>query len=110
MNYFWLLFFSVFIASFSQVLLKISSKKKYPSKIREYINIHVISAYGLFFLSTFLSIWAYKYLDLKYAPMVQAFGYIFILFYSKFIFKENLNRYKLIGLFLIILGIIIFNL
>ncbi|WP_457559296.1 EamA family transporter [Candidatus Harpocratesius sp.] len=110
MNYFWLLLLSVFIASFSQVLLKFSSKKKYSSKIREYLNIHVISAYGLFFLSTFLSIWAYRYLDLKYAPMVQAFGYIFILLYSKFIFKEKINRYKLIGLVLIVLGITIFNL
>lgn len=41
--------FSVLISSFSQVLLKIAANKKYDSRIKEYLNPIVITAYGIFF-------------------------------------------------------------
>ena len=50
-----ILILSVFIASVSQILLKISANKTYSSRIREYLNVYVIFGYGLLFLSTLLT-------------------------------------------------------
>ena len=38
---------SVFVASVSQILLKISANKTYPSKIKEYLNGYVITGLSL---------------------------------------------------------------
>lgn len=42
---------STLISSLSQVMLKKSAQKTYPSKIREYLNPLVIIAYGLFLVA-----------------------------------------------------------
>lgn len=100
---------SVFIASVSQVLLKISADKKYKSLFREYFNLHVIGGYGMFFISTILTITGYRGLPLKAGPIVESLGYIFIIILSIIVFKEKIDRNKIIGTILIILGIIIFS-
>ena len=51
--------FSVIISSFSQVLLKIAANKTYKDRIREYLNPIVIAAYGIFFASTLLTMYAF---------------------------------------------------
>lgn len=100
---------SVLIASISQVLLKKSADKGHESVIKEYLNIHVIIGYGLFFISTILAILGYRTLPLKAGPILEALGYIFIIIFSIFIFKERISRNKIVGTALIITGIIIFS-
>ena len=63
---------SVCIASFSQVLLKMGAGKKYSSKIREYLNLYVISGYGMLFISMILTILAYSHLSFLSVPVVEA--------------------------------------
>ena len=60
-----LLLISVFIASISQILLKKSANKEYNKKMYEYLNIWVITAYFLLLLSTFLTMLAYRKLQLS---------------------------------------------
>ena len=49
-------FFSVFVSSVSQTMLKKASMKEHNSFIQEYLNLPVILAYGMFFGSTLLTI------------------------------------------------------
>ena len=49
-------FFSVFVSSVSQTLLKKASMKERGSILQEYLNLPVILAYGMFFGSTLLTI------------------------------------------------------
>ena len=109
-KYFLLLIFSVFIASISQILLKISANRKHNSKIREYFNPYVIIAYSIFCFSLILTILALRGLELKNVPIIESTGYIYILFLSRIFLKEKITKYKIGGSFLIILGIIVFNL
>lgn len=44
-----ILVLSSLISSFSQILLKKSAGKQYSSKLREYLNIPVMTSYGVFF-------------------------------------------------------------
>ena len=100
----------VFLSSVAQVMLKKSSQKKYSSLLREYLNAPVIIAYSIFFLSTFLSIYAYKVVPLSMGPVLEATGYIYVTFFGVVIFRERLNRQKIMALGLIIAGICIYSL
>ena len=97
--------FGVFISSVSQVILKKSSNIKYDNPIREYLNVRVIVAYGIFFMATLLTIFAYKVIPLSMGPILDATGYIFVTIFGVTIFKESLNSKKLIALALILIGI-----
>lgn len=99
---------SVFIASCSQILLKISANKEYSSKLKEYLNIQVIVGYGMLVISTILTIFAFKGLDFKNGPIIESFGYIFIMILSRIFLKEKITKNKIIGNIFILLGIIIF--
>lgn len=102
------LLLGVFISSLSQVILKKAANKKYDSVIREYLNLPVILAYGIFVAATFMSIFAYKGIPLSYGPLLETTGYIYITIWGVVFFKEKVNPRKLIALALIVGGIIIY--
>jgi drug/metabolite transporter (DMT)-like permease len=102
--------FGVFIGSCAQILLKLSSKEEHKNVISEYMNIKVITAYGMFFGAVFLNVIALKGINVKEAPVLEALGYIFILILSSIILKEKITKKKIVGNIIIIAGIIIFNL
>lgn len=101
---------SVFVSSVSQIILKKSAGKTYDSKIKEYMNFPVIFAYGLFFMSSLLTVLAYKYVPLSMGPILESTGYIWVSILGYFILKEGISKKKIIGLVTIIAGIIVFNL
>ena len=103
------LLLGVFIAAVSQVILKKESMKTHDSVSREYLNFNVIFAYALFVGTTFLSIIAYKVVPLSMGPVLEATSYIWITIFGVFIFKETITKRRLLALFLIICGIVIFS-
>lgn len=107
-SYVFLLIASVLIASCSQIILKKSASKEYSSIIREYLNVRVIVGYGIMFISTILTIFAFKGLDYKNGPIIESLGYIFIMFLSRIFLKEKITKKKVIGNTLILLGILVF--
>lgn len=107
-SYVFLLIASVLIASCSQIILKKSASKEYSSIIREYLNVRVIIGYGMMFISTILTIFAFKGLDYKNGPIIESLGYIFIMFLSRIFLKEKITKKKIIGNSLILLGILVF--
>ncbi len=102
--------FSVFISSVSQIILKKSAGKVYESRIKEYLNPPVITAYFIFFASTVLTMYAYRYVPLSLGPVLEATGYLWVSLLGMIFLKEKISRKKWIGLGIIIAGIIIFNL
>lgn len=98
---------SVFISSVSQIVLKKSANKKYDSIIKEYLNAPVIIAYGLFFASSLITVLAYKGVPLSLGPVLEASGYVYVAVLGALILKEKVSLRKLIGLFIIILGIVV---
>lgn len=105
-----LLLLGVFLSAISQVMLKKAALRQYSSKLREYLNPLVIVAYTIFVGTTFLSIYAYKGIPLSMGPVLEASSYIYVTIFGVTIFKEKLNKRKLVGLALIIAGIIIYSL
>ena len=101
---------SVFISSVSQVLLKSSANKEHGNALREYLNPKVIVAYGMFFLSTLITILAYKYVPLSMGGILESSGYIFVAALSYIFLHEKIGKRKMMGLAVILLGIFVFNL
>ena len=88
-------------------MLKKSANKERKSIIEEYLNVTVIVAYGLFFLSTLLTVFAYKHVPLSLGPVLEASGYVFVTILSYFFLKEKINKRQFWGLILILSGIVI---
>ena len=101
---------SALISSVSQIMLKKSAQKEYPSKLKEYLNPLVIIAYVLFFGTTFISMYALKVVPLSMAPILEASGYIFVAILSFIILKEKMTKKQIIGMILILVGIVIYSL
>ena len=101
---------SVFISSVSQIILKTSANTEYKNKLREYLNLKVIVSYGFFFLSSLMTIWAYKGVPLSMGPVFEASGYVWVAILGRLILKEELKKKKVIGIIIILFGIIVANL
>lgn len=104
-----LFLFSVFVSSCSQILLKKSTEIEYCSKIQEYLNLKVVAAYFIFFISSFITVFAYKYIPLSLGPIFEASGYIFVAVLSWFFLHERIGKRKALGLLIILSGIVISN-
>jgi EamA-like transporter family. len=107
LSYFMIFLVSVFISSISQVILKKSANKPSSSKLAEYLNPSVMLAYFLFFGSTLLTTFAYKGVPLSVGPILESTGYIYVAILSVIFLNEKLKLTKLIGYFLIIIGVVI---
>ena len=110
MKYILLFLCAVFISSVSQIMLKKSASKKYDNKVKEYMNPQVILAYGLFFGATLCTVIAYKYVPLSLGPILESAGYFFVTILGMIFLKEKVGKLKRIGLLIILVGIIVFNL
>lgn len=102
--------FGVFISAVSQVLLKKAALKTYSSRIAEYANPYVITAYTIFVLATLMTIFAYKVVPLSLGPVLEATSYIYITAFGAIFFKEKITPKKLFALGLILVGIVVYSL
>lgn len=99
---------SVLVSSISQIMLKKSAEKQYKDMIHEYMNVRVIVAYSMFFISTLLTMYAYKGVPLTLGTLLEAVGYIYIPILSYIFLKEKITLNKIIGSVFIIVGIIVY--
>ena len=101
--------FGVLISSLSQILLKKSADIERENKLKEYFNFRTIFAYSIFFAATLCTMIAYKYVPLSMGPILESIGYVFVAVFSYYLLKEIINKRKLIGLIIIVIGVIIFS-
>lgn len=106
---YWIAIFgAVLLSAASQMLLKRGAKEKFDSVIKEYLNIWVISGYFLLAASTICVIFAYKGIDYKNGPVIEALGFPLVMVLGRIFFGEKLSRNKLIGMGLIIAGVAVY--
>ncbi len=99
----------VAVAATSQILLKKSAGMEHKSRIYEYLNIYVIFGYGLLVLSTLFSIFALKGITLALSMVIESLNYILIPIASKLFLNEKMNQKQYIGMMVIVVGAIVFN-
>ncbi|MDO4168049.1 MAG: EamA family transporter, partial [Eubacteriales bacterium] len=64
----------------------------------------------LLFFSMFLTIFAYRGVELKLGPVLEATSYLYVAVLSYIFLQEHISKRKKWGLVLIILGIVVSNL
>ncbi len=100
---------SVFISSIAQVMLKVEANRKHESRVKEYLNPMVITAYAIFFLSTFLTMYALKKVPLTYSPIIEPLSYIFVPVIGVLVLKEKISGRRILGIAIMFVGIVIFS-
>ena len=101
--------FGVFLAGCSQILLKIAAKKTYNSRLSEYLNVKVVFAYALFFVSGAVGMYVLRHIPLSLASILTASTYVFVPMLSRLILGEKMNTRQLAGIALIITGVVMFT-
>ena len=102
-------FVSVTVAGFSQILLKKGAMRPHISFLKDYLNAPVIIGYTMMFMAVLASMIAYRGLPMMTVPIIEALGYILVPVLSYFFFKEKFTKNKVIGILVIIVGIIVYN-
>ena len=101
----------IFMCSMSQIFLKRSANAYHSSRVFEFVNPLVFSAYAVFFISLLINIWAMSHgLLLKELTILEALGYVFVPFLSSIILKERITKRAVCATSIIIIGLIIFYL
>ena len=104
-----LVFISSLLGVASQMMLKHSARKNYPSWWREYINIWVIGGYGIMVLSLLINLWAIHIGVLaQEVSIIECINYLLIPLGAWWIFKEPITRRKMVAIGIIIVGVIVF--
>ncbi len=88
-SYILMFIFVVFLASLSQILLKISAQKIYSSRLREYLNGYVIGGYSILVLCVIINSYLYRFIYLKTGTILDNLGIVFVLLLSGIVFKEK---------------------
>jgi small multidrug resistance pump len=101
-------FAAIILTGFSQLLLKIGTRyNKKPLSI--YVNPSSIAGYCLFLVVTICSVLALKGIDLKLFYALTSLNYGVTVLFSRLFLHESLDRNKIVAVFVIILGVIVFN-
>lgn len=102
----------VFVASFSQIMLKQSARDNCPSNwFSVLLQKRVLFAYFLLFCVYCLNIFAMsKGVCLKDLPILESLGYVFVPVMAKVFFRERMTFRVLCSMALIVTGICVFNL
>jgi drug/metabolite transporter (DMT)-like permease len=96
-----LIIINILFTTVGQLLLKYAAIKN--SKL------FLASGYFLFVLVVVASYFLMKLLELKYFTVIMSLNYLTVFLLSAWMFKEELNKVKITGVFLIIIGIVIFS-
>jgi len=109
--YLGLAFLAVLFTSISQVLLKIGSRQHntFGRLLSPYLNGYTLSAYALFLLVTMVSVVVLQYIPLKLYYAITSLNFVVVALLSWGFLKERVNRGMVVGLFLIVLGVVVFN-
>ncbi|MBQ6779612.1 MAG: EamA family transporter [Treponema sp.] len=103
-----LLFVSVLISAYSQILLKKAANRTYSRPIFEYLNPYVLSGYTIFFVAVLLDMTALRKVPVSYIPVIESSSYAFVILFSRLFLKERLNAKKLLAICIILCGIAVY--
>jgi drug/metabolite transporter (DMT)-like permease len=110
MIYYLLTLVVVIFTSIGHLLLKMATIRVAESGGRIYTHPLSLAGYGIFAFVALLSIYAMKGLDMKVFFALNSLTYICIPILAFLVLKESFTRNKVIGVIIISIGVLLFNL
>jgi len=110
--YIFLAVFVQLLVALAQLNLKIGSTRVSLNRpfISNLKNKHLLVSIFLFLLVPVLSIVIMRVIDFSVFYSFTALNYFFIMLFSWKILKEDIDRFRVIGNLLVIIGVVVFNL
>lgn len=102
--------FVVVFTSIGHLLLKMAATRVAESGGRIYTHPLSVIGYGIFAFVAFLSIYAMKGLEMKVFFALNSLTYICIPVLALLVLRESFTRDKVIGVIVISVGVLLFNL
>jgi drug/metabolite transporter (DMT)-like permease len=99
-----LVFFAAVVGSVGAVFLKFGALRL-TNNIWSFVNSRLLLGVGLYLASSVIYAIGIRGGELSVLYPLVSLGYIFTLAWSKIFFDEPITRYKVIGLFLILVGV-----
>lgn len=100
-----LVFFSTLITSGGQILFKFASQEIFPLTLSSLLNHFLIGGAILYALGAIILIISLKYGELSVLYPIYATSYIWVSLLSPVFFQDEMNLFKWMGIFIIIIGI-----
>lgn len=100
-----LIFISSIFGAFSTLFFKLGAAQKINLKNKKLIAAVVLAGFSFVFY-----IYALKQAPLTFIYLTASISYIWAIILAKVILKEEINKYKIIGMILLLTGIIILHL
>lgn len=69
-----------------------SALKEHNRFLKEYLNPYVIGGYALTGISMLLTILAFRGMEYKNGPIIEALGFVLVMFFGLFVFREKLTK------------------
>ena len=102
--------FATFIGAFGSLFLKKGASSMHIQHLlRQFLNKNLMIGVGLFCLSSVFYVGAMKYGELSLLYPITSLSYIWISLLSVKFLGERMNRYKWLGILLIIIGVALIN-
>ena len=107
-----LAFLAILLTGISQVLLKYGARggTKNASFLAPYLNVSTISAYGILLIITVISVLVLREIPLKIYYAIASLNLVVVVGLSWGVLKERVTKKMILGIVLIVLGIVVFNL
>jgi len=102
-----IIFWNYHLEPFGSLFLKKGSKDLHRNIFFIWKNYKLLFGILLFLFSSIFYIWALKYIELSLAYPITSLSYIWVSLLSLKFLGENMNKYKWVGILLIILGVIL---
>jgi drug/metabolite transporter (DMT)-like permease len=106
-----LVFLAVLLTGISQVLLKIGSQKGGGDTrfFMAYLNIPTMTGYGILLVVTVISVIALVEVPLKMFYAIASLNFFVVAVLSWGILKEEVSKKMVLGILLIVMGVLVFN-
>ncbi len=99
-----------FIGSFGAVSLKAGADRLPPGILHLFRSWRIALGVALFLFSSVFYLWGLKHGSLTVLYPLVSLGYVWTLFWSRLFFREPFNRFKVLGLALILVGVLFIGL
>ncbi len=105
-----LLFLSVFLTAFAQILLKMSANDRVAGRSFALMGSKLVMGYGLLILALVLNVYGLRYVPLSHMAFILPATFILVPVLSKVFLAERLSLQYYFGSLLILVGALVFNL
>ena len=106
-KYYLLVLLASLLSAISQILLKVSARKKYNNRILEYLNPWVITSYMMLAVTLLITTYVLRYITIVSSNAINCTSYLFVMIIGRIVLKEKIGWNLIVGNIIVLCGIML---